>query len=117
MVSVRRGIRFASPATAAASVGASTAPNTHAARGSIPNACAVNDTAAIVAITNTTLNSTITRRLARISRRLVFRLSQYRMAGRNSSSTTSGSSSTADSAGISPSSPPNPSSSTGGATR
>ena len=38
VVSVRRGRRFARPATAAASVGASTAPSTHAARGSMPSA-------------------------------------------------------------------------------
>ncbi len=73
---MRRGICLASPAIAAASVGASTAPSTHAARSSMPSARAANDTATIVTITSTTLDSTMTRRFARISRKLVFRLSQ-----------------------------------------
>ncbi len=75
-VSVRRGSRFAKPATAAASVGESTAPSTAAAWDSIPNARAVQDTAIALAITKPTLSSTMTRALARISRKLVFRLSQ-----------------------------------------
>ena len=76
VVRVRRGICLASPATAAASVGASTAPSTQAASARQPSACAANDTATIVTITSTTLESTMTRRFARISRKLVFRLSQ-----------------------------------------
>jgi hypothetical protein len=75
-VRVRRGSRFARPATAAASVGESTAPSTAAACDSIPNARAVHDTATAVAITSPTLSRTMTRALARISRMLVFRLSQ-----------------------------------------
>ena len=75
-VRVRRGNRFAKPATAAASVGESTAPRTEAACDSIPNARAVQDTATAVAITKPTLSKTMTRKLARISRKLVFRLSQ-----------------------------------------
>lgn len=58
----------------------------------------------------------MTRRLARISRQLVFRLSQYRTAGRNSPSTASGGSSTSASGGASASNPPDRMSSTGGAT-
>ena len=75
-VRVRRGSCFARPATAAASVGESTAPSTEAACDSIPNARAVHDTAIAQAITKPTLSRTMTRRLARISRKLVFRLSQ-----------------------------------------
>ncbi|CKP20790.1 Uncharacterised protein [Mycobacterium tuberculosis] len=75
-VSARRGNRFARPATAAASVGESTAPRTAAAWDSMPSARAVHDTATAVAITSPILNMTMTRRFQRISRKLVFMLSQ-----------------------------------------
>lgn len=88
-VSARRGSFFARPATAAASVGESTAPRTPAACGFMPSARAVHDTATAVAITRATLRNTMMRALARISRKLVFRPSQYRIAGRNSSNTIS----------------------------
>ncbi|PQM45636.1 hypothetical protein C1Y40_04227 [Mycobacterium talmoniae] len=98
-------------------MGESTAPSTAAAWGSMPNARAVQDTATAVAITSPTLDSTMTRRFARISRKLVFMLSQYRIAGRNSSSTISPSSWVWPNRGIRPSSDPSTMSSTGGPTR
>ena len=112
-VRVRRGNRFARPATAAASVGESTAPRTDAACDSIPSAWAVSDTATAVAITKPTLNNTMTRRFARIARKLVLRLSQYRIAGKNNSSTISPSTRTPPNRGISPSRAPNRMSKTG----
>jgi hypothetical protein len=72
----RRGNCFARPATAAASVGESTAPSTAAACDSMPSARAVHDTATAVAITRATLSRTMMRTFARISRKLVFMLSQ-----------------------------------------
>ena len=117
VVSSLRGSRLASPVTAAASVGARTAPSTQAAAGFTPNACAANDTVTMVSTTSTTASSPITGRLARISRRLMVRLSRYRIAGRKISSTRSGSRVTSDSGGVSPSSTPNAMSRTGGATR
>ena len=75
-VTDRRGNFFAKPATAAASVGDSTAPRTAAAWGSMPSARAVHDTATAVAITRPTLRNTMMRAFARISRKLVFRPSQ-----------------------------------------
>ena len=71
-----RGIRLARPVTAAASVGASTAPSTQAAAGLTPNAWAVNATVTMVSTTSATASSAITSRLARISRRLMARLSR-----------------------------------------
>ena len=98
-------------------MGASTAPSTHAVRESTPNACAVYETTTAVASTSPTLLRTMTRRFARISRRLVLRLSQYRMAGRNRTSTTSGSSCRSSNRGNNPIGMPSAISSTGGATR
>jgi len=68
--------RRSSVETAAASVGESTAPRTDAACDSIPNARAVQVTATALAITRPILRKTMTRKFARISRKLVFRLSQ-----------------------------------------
>lgn len=116
-VSERRGSFLASPATAAASVGESTAPSTPAACGSMPSARAVHDTATAVAMTSATLRNTMMRALARISRKLMFRPSQYRMAGRNSSNTISPSIRTCPNCGTRPSSTPSTMSSTGGPTR
>jgi hypothetical protein len=76
----------------------------------------MSETVTAVTITSATLDKMITRRLARISRQLVFRLSQYRIAGRNSSRTRSGSNSTSVSRGMRPSNTPRTISSTGGAT-
>ena len=75
-VRARRGSFFARPATAAASVGESTAPSTAAACDSMPSARAVHDTATAVAITRPMADMTMMRRFLRISRKLVFRLSQ-----------------------------------------
>ncbi|CFE48089.1 Uncharacterised protein [Mycobacterium tuberculosis] len=57
-------------------MGESTAPRTAAAWDSMPSARAVHDTATAVAITSPILNMTMTRRFQRISRKLVFMLSQ-----------------------------------------
>lgn len=76
VVRMRRGIRFARPATAAASVGASTAPSTQAACGLIPSALATSATATIVTTTSATASEAITSRFDRISRRLITRLSR-----------------------------------------
>ena len=81
-----------------------------------PSACAVAATAAAVATTSAVLASTTTRRLLRISRSDVVRLSQYSSAGRNSSSTTSGGSCARRSAGTNPTSTPTSTSRIAGAT-
>ncbi|GAB3798047.1 hypothetical protein GCM10027605_09030 [Micromonospora zhanjiangensis] len=72
----RRGSRFARPATAAASVGASTAPSTCAAAGGTPKAWAVSATVIIVRITRATANPPMMGRLARTSRRLTYSASR-----------------------------------------
>ena len=66
------------------------APSTQAGPHGRPSACATTATAAAVAMTRTVLIRTMPRRLVRISRSEVVRLSQYSSAGRKSSSTTSG---------------------------
>src|SRR5580704_5257820 len=68
-------------------------------------------------MTSRVLSMTMTRRLLRISRSDVVRLSQYSSAGRNRSSTTSGGRCTRRSTGTNPSSAPQASRSTRGATR
>ena len=73
-------------------------------------------TAPAVATTNAVLVSTTARRLLRISRNDVVRLSQYSSAGRNSSNTTSGGSWAARIAGMNPMSTPANTSSRAGAT-
>ena len=115
-VRVRRGSTAARVPTAVASVGATAAPSTQAGPHPSPSACAVAATAQAVRMTSAVLSSTITRRLLRISRSDVVRLSQYSSAGRNSNSTTSGGRCTPRSAGANPSSAPQASSNTGGAT-
>ncbi len=87
---MRRGNARASTPTAVASVGATAAPSTQAGPQARPRACATAATAAAVATTSAVLVITTVRRLLRISRSEVVRLSQYSSAGRNSSSTTSG---------------------------
>src|SRR5580658_4581797 len=115
-VMVRRGSDPASAPTAVASVGATAAPRTQAGPQPRPRACTTAATAAAVAITSAVLFSTMTRRLLRISRSEIVRVSQYRSAGRNSSRTTSGGRRTWRSAGAKPSTAPQASSSTGAAT-
>ena len=63
-------------AAAVASVGASAAPSTQAGPHCKPSACATTATAAAVATTRAVLVRTTTRRLLRISRSEVVRLSQ-----------------------------------------
>ena len=75
-VMVRRGSARAIAETAVASVGASAAPSTHAGPTGSPKRCATAPTTAAVAMTSTVLSSTMTRRLLRISRSEVVRLSQ-----------------------------------------
>src|SRR6188472_155005 len=113
----RRGSVRASAVTAAASVRATAAPSTHAGPHGRPNACATTATAAAVAITSTVLAKMMPRRFLRISRRDVVRLSQYSSAGRKRNSIASGGRCARRSAGINPSSTPQPNSRTGGATR
>jgi hypothetical protein len=115
IVSLRRGSPRATADTAVASVGATTAPSTHATGQLSPSACPTTATAPAVTITNTTDESTIGRRFARISRSDVFSASVYNNAGRNSSSTTSGANRMSASHGMNASGTP-PSSSTIGAT-
>ena len=115
-VTVRRGRSRARTPTAVASVGASAAPSTHAGPHSSPNPCAATATAAAVATTRAVLLRTTTRRLLRISRSEVVRLSQYRSAGRKSRSTTSGGSCAWRSCGTNPRSTPTRTSRIAGAT-
>src|SRR3954447_8068988 len=112
-----RGKALARTPTAVASVGASAAPSTHAAPHGRPNVWAVTATAAPVRMTSAVLMSTMPRRLARISRSEVVRLSQNSNAGRNRTSTTSGGRRTCRSAGRNPASAPAASSRIGDATR
>ncbi len=104
---MRRGRARARTPTAVASVGATAAPSTHAGPQPTPSReCAVAATAPAVAATSTVLTRTTTRRLLRISRRDVVRLSQYKRAGRNTSSTTSGGSCSSRRPGTKPISTP-----------
>lgn len=117
VVMVRRGSARARTLTAVASVGATAAPSTHAAPQGSPSRYPTTATAPAVAMTSTVDSSTMGRRLLRISRSEVVRLSQNSSAGRNSSRTVSGGSRTSRSAGTKPSSTPPSSSTMGGATR
>ena len=104
---------FATAETAVASVGATTAPSTHATGQDRPSQWPTTATAPAVTSTRTTEVRTTTRRLVRISRSDVVSDSQYSSAGRNSSSTTSGGSVTSAVHGTQASGTPPSSSTTG----
>ena len=116
-VTVRRGSVRAIAPTAVASVGATAAPSTHAGPHGTPSACATAATAHAVSTTSSVEDSTMPRRLARISRTDTVSDSQYRSAGRNTSSISCGGRCTARSAGTDPRATPISSSTMGGAMR
>src|SRR5262249_3306257 len=98
-------------------VGATAAPSTQAGPHANPSPCATTATTPAVASTNPVASNTIGRRLLRISRSDVVKLSQYSSAGRNSSSMTSGGRLITRNAGTNPSNPPHANSNTGAAIR
>src|SRR4051794_17369489 len=116
-VAWRRGSRPATAATAVASVGARTAPSTHAIGQASPSACPTTATVAAVARTSTTDDRKITRRFARASRSEVFSDSQYSSAGRKRNSTTSGGISTSPRPGTKPTATPSSSCTSGAGSR